>query len=253
VTQPLVIRGLEFGGSQPRFCIPLVAQTLEQLLAQARIAHGLNADIVEWRADSYDAIAVDSVVNAAQELRSVLDQQPIIFTLRTASEGGAKVISQGLRAQCFESVLQSNAIDIVDVELNNEARFVENIVQTAHRRGTYVMLSFHDFEMTPSNDALLGQISLMVGQEADIAKIACMPREPEDVLRLLQVTLSARRNFPDLPLCTTSMGSLGSVSRVAGFLFGSDMAFAVGQEKSASGQIPIEEARAITALLLRNL
>jgi 3-dehydroquinate dehydratase-1 len=78
-----------------------------------------------------------------------------------------------------------------------------------------------------------------------------MPRCEEDVLRLLDVTLRARREFPDLPLCTMSMGRLGSVTRVAGFLYGSDMAFAVGKEASAPGQIPIADARRMTDLLLR--
>jgi 3-dehydroquinate dehydratase-1 len=48
-----------------------------------------------------------------------------------------------------------------------------------------------------------------------------------------------------------SMGALGSVTRVAGFLYGSDMAFAVGKVASAPGQIPIEDARRSTELLLR--
>jgi 3-dehydroquinate dehydratase-1 len=48
-----------------------------------------------------------------------------------------------------------------------------------------------------------------------------------------------------------SMGKLGTVSRVAGFLYGSDMAFAVGKEASAPGQIPIDDARRISDLLLR--
>ncbi|MBI4472468.1 MAG: type I 3-dehydroquinate dehydratase, partial [Acidobacteria bacterium] len=50
IPQPLVIRDTPFGGPRPIFCIPLVAKDLEQLLAQARTAHDLNADVVEWRA-----------------------------------------------------------------------------------------------------------------------------------------------------------------------------------------------------------
>jgi len=86
---------------------------------------------------------------------------------------------------------------------------------------------------------------------ASIAKVAVMPRSEEDVLRLLDVTIGARREFPDLPLCTMSMGRLGSITRVAGFLYGSDMAFAVGKEASAPGQIPIEDARRMAEHLLR--
>lgn len=91
----------------------------------------------------------------------------------------------------------------------------------------------------------------MIQQGADIAKIACMPQVPNDVLRLLRVTLTTRERFPHVPLCTMSMGSLGCLTRVAGFLYGSDIAFAVGREISAPGQIPLAEARSITNSLLR--
>jgi 3-dehydroquinate dehydratase-1 len=109
----------------------------------------------------------------------------------------------------------------------------------------------HDFNATPPSHELLDLIRSMRARGADIAKIATMPKTPDDVMRLLQVTIAARREFPDLPLATMSMGGLGSVTRVAGFLYGCDMAFAVGKTPSAPGQIPIEEARKITDLLLR--
>jgi 3-dehydroquinate dehydratase-1 len=109
----------------------------------------------------------------------------------------------------------------------------------------------HDFAQTPANDVLSGQIRAMRDLGADIAKLAVMPRTEDDVLRLLDVTICARREFPDLPLCTMSMGRLGSLTRVAGFLYGSDFAFAVGKEASAPGQIPIDDARRMTDLLLR--
>src|SRR4029450_6364670 len=101
------------------------------------------------------------------------------------------------------------------------------------------------------NDLLLAKVGEMQELGADIAKIAVMPQKPEDVLRLLHVTVLARRQFPRLPLVTMSMGALGSITRVAGFLYGSDMAFAVGKAASAPGQIPIEDARRTTELLLR--
>jgi 3-dehydroquinate dehydratase-1 len=150
-------------------------------------------------------------------------------------------------------VLRSEAIDLVDVELCNGSTILEPLVGTAHNYGKKVILSVHDFQATPPNEELFGNISAMVQRGADIAKIACMPREPGDVLRLLQVTLTARQAFPSVPLCMTSMSGLGLLSRVAGFLYGSDMAFAAGAASSAPGQIAIGEARALTETLLRNV
>lgn len=50
-----------------------------------------------------------------------------------------------------------------------------------------------------------------------------MPQSMEDVLTLLAATLLARREFPETPLVTMSMGSLGSITRNAGLLFGLDL------------------------------
>jgi 3-dehydroquinate dehydratase-1 len=228
-----------------------VARDLNQLLSQANVAQQLGADVVEWRADSYGDLGVESVAEAVRHLRLVLDREPIVFTLRIASEGGANPISQDVRTQCIDTVLRSRLVDLVDIELCNGPRILQRIIETAHEHAARVIVSFHDFHATPSDEILFDKVAAMISQGADIAKIACMPLEPGDVLRLLQVTLSARKAFPAIPLCTMSMGSLGSLSRVAGFLYGSDMAFAVGQEVSAPGQIPLGEARTMTETLLR--
>lgn len=251
-TAPLIIRGSEFGGPRPLFCVPLVAADLDQLLLQAGAARSLSPDIIEWRVDSYEDLSAESVGEAMRALRSVLLQEPIIFTLRIKEEGGAKQLAPEVRSCVIRSALYSGLIDIVDVELRNGPQFNAPVMSAAREHGTKVILSFHDFETTPSNETLLQKISEMARQGADIAKTACMPREPGDVLRLLQVTLTARGMFPNLPLITMSMGRLGMISRVAGFLYGCDMSFAVGKEISAPGQIPIGEARAMTDAVLRH-
>ena len=251
VYPPLRVRGAEFGGPKPLFCVPLVAKNQEALLAQAEVARRVQPDVVEWRSDSFDGLSAANVVEVARKLRSVLDSEPIIFTLRSSVEGGAKEIGQEARAACIGAVLQSGLIDLVDVELCNGAEFLAPLLKTAHEHGARVILSFHNFKATPEKEVLAGKITEMVDMGADIAKIACMPENPGDVLRLLQVTWEAREMFPAVPLCTMSMGAMGSLSRVAGFLYGSDMAFAVGQEVSAPGQIPLADARVITEALLR--
>jgi 3-dehydroquinate dehydratase-1 len=221
-------------------------------LAQARTAHDLQADVVEWRADSYGELSVNGLVEAARALRLALKREPILFTLRISTEGGMQEMPQDLRLACIDTVLRSDFVDLIDIELCNGPEVLQLIIKTARDRHKRVIASFHDFQGTPPNEMLLEKISTMIVQGADVAKIACMPREAGDVLRLLQVTLSARQLFPAVPLCTISMGSLGFLSRVAGFLCGSDMTFAVGTTSSAPGQIAIGEARSITESLLRN-
>src|SRR5215472_410979 len=119
VKPPFLVRDTEFGGPKPLFCIPLVATDLKQLLMQAQTARDLKADLVEWRADSYGQQEKNSFLEAAQRLRSVLEREPILFTLRISSEGGLQQIPQGLRIACIDAVLRSGFVDLVDLELCN--------------------------------------------------------------------------------------------------------------------------------------
>ena len=247
LTPPFLVRGIEYGGPKPLFCVPLTATNLEGLLNQTRIAHDLAPDLVEWRADFYQDL--DRIIESLQQVRSVLANEPVLFTLRIREEGGAQEIPRDFRRKCIEAVASSGAADMIDVELCNGAPFLKTVLGAARARGVRTIVSFHDFDQTPAKQELLRKIEKMNRHGADVAKIAVMPREPEDVLQLLETTLEARKRFPQLGLSTTSMGRTGVLSRVAGFLFGSDMAYAAGCESSAPGQIPIAEARAITERL----
>jgi 3-dehydroquinate dehydratase I len=252
VDSPLRIRNIQLGGEQPLFCIPLVARTEDELLAQANSAHAYRPELVEWRADFLEELSESEVDHLAFALRAALPNEAIIFTLRIKNEGGAQDISQPIRRALIEAALRTKCIDIVDLELANGAEFLCPLIGTANEVCVKVILAFHDFQQTSSSEDLLRKIATMRDQGADIAKIAVMPTCPEDVVRLLQMSITARRRHSNLPLAIMSMGALGSISRVAGFLYGSDMAFAVGEKASAPGQIPISDARALTEMLLRH-
>ena len=251
IQSPVRVRNLEFGGEKPLFCVPIVPRDPTELVAQGEVAHKLRPELIEWRADFFLTPTVSSLVEAARLIRNTAPTEPIIFTLRAKNEGGAQEIPQPDRRVLIEALLRSSLIDIVDLELSNDDDFLQHLMQVARQCGIPVILAFHDFQRTLENDVLLSKIESMRSHGASIAKIAVMPQTPEDVLRLLQVTACARRLHPNLPLITMSMGALGSVTRVAGFLFGSDMSFALGQSGSAPGQIPMEDARKITEMLLR--
>jgi 3-dehydroquinate dehydratase I len=248
---PIRIRGLELGGPRPLFCVPLVAANHADLVAQAQSARRLRPDLVEWRADFSEDATPEALVQAAGRLRAALADEAVIFTFRAHAEGGAREIPEPARGAAIEAVLRSGCVDLVDLELASQPEFLDPLLAVAREQCVRVILAFHDFQATPPTEELLTKIAAMRARGADVAKIAVMPQTQEDVLRLFEVTVAARKRFPALPLATMSMGALGSITRVAGFLYGSDMAFAVAQEASAPGQIPLEDARRMADLLLR--
>ena len=111
-----------------------------------------------------------------------------------------------------------------------------------------LILSYHNFQATPDAAALLATFAEAERCGADIAKVAVMPRSPEDVLTLMGATWRASETL-GIPLIGMSMGPLGAVSRMASGVFGSALTFAVGESSSAPGQIPIEALRAVLETL----
>lgn len=250
VESPLRIRGLEYGGAKPLFCIPIVPADLSALTEQAAIAHSLKPDLVEWRADFFKDATTEDLLSAARTLRDALPEEAIIFTFRWKAEGGMRDLPQPERQAMIAAILQSGCVDIVDLELASPPDLLNALLPIAKAAGVKVILAMHDFQKTPPTEELLAKVTAMEATGADIAKLAVMPQTPDDVLRVFQVISTARQKYPRLPLAIMSMGALGSITRVAGFLYGSDMAFAVGKEASAPGQIPIADARQMTGLLL---
>ena len=84
--------------------------------------------------------------------------------------------------------------------------------------------------------AMLEYMTTLAPPQRAIAKLAVMPKCPEDVLALLSASLDAKRRF-EHPLMTIAMGRLGRVSRLAGEVFGSDASFATVGPQSAPGQL----------------
>lgn len=75
-----------------------------------------------------------------------------------------------------------------------------------------------------------------------------MPTNERDVLELLAATSRAREAL-DIPLISMSMGGVGSLSRIMGWVYGSAATFAVGKSSSAPGQVAIEDLRTALSIV----
>jgi len=83
---------------------------------------------------------------------------------------------------------------------------------------------------------------------ADVAKVAVMPVNLDDVLTLLIATREASKNL-SIPFISLSMGPYGALTRLFGWVFGSSLTFAVGAARSAPGQVPIEDLNTVLAIV----
>ncbi len=244
--EAITVKGKEIGGLQPLICVPLVARNEQQLLEQARKNVALNPDLIEWRADAYQEIQSRAKLERALGLLSnTLGEIPLLFTCRIFEEGGMAEIPSETRLSIYDTALDTGVPQLVDVELVTGGTGLERIIGRAREKRIAVIVSYHDFQKTPSVVELKERITAAGSTGADIVKVAVMPRNHGDVLNLLHATWESRAGGFTKPIITMAMGKIGMITRVAGWLFGSDITFAVGEQASAPGQIPIQHLRQV--------
>ena len=152
--------------------------------------------------------------------------------------------------QLYVDVCASRLVDLIDYETVNAAEDFRRLRAASRKNGIALIGSYHNFEATPDATTLAAKFELAHRLEADIAKVAVMPKGPPDVLTLLGATYAASQSLP-IPLISMSMGPLGSVTRMIGGVFGSSLSFAVGEGSSAPGQMPIADLDAVYKVIRR--
>jgi 3-dehydroquinate dehydratase-1 len=126
----------------------------------------------------------------------------------------------------------------VDIEIEAGAAYKKEIMQTARLRECQVILSYHNFENTPSKKQLGTIIEQCFSQGADIAKIACRVHSETDSARILSLY-----DYPGQlhkgKITAIGMGEKGKITRLAAPLLGAPFTYAsqsTGKE-TAPGQL----------------
>jgi len=251
--KPLCVNGSPIAnGRLPVVCTPLVARTADAILAELATVMQASPDMIEWRVDHFGGIAdAAAVVELARRIEAGANGTPIIFTRRSEREGGAPTsLADAQAIALYEAVCAARCVEFVDWELSNGAASVARVRAAARANGVALIASYHNFRDTPERGVLVEKFAQAAREGADVAKVAVMPNDAGDVLSLLDATWQASRAL-DIPLISMSMGPLGALSRIAGFMYGSALTFAVGAASSAPGQLGIDELRAALGVLHR--
>ena len=184
-----------------------------------------------------------------KDLNPALGDVPILFTFRTAKEGGEKAIDMDAYKELNIKAAQTGLVDLIDVEVFSGDDVVTEIIEAAHAAGVKVVASNHDFDKTPDKDDIVGRLRKMQALNADIPKIAVMPQSKKDVLTLLAATEEMATEYADRPIITMSMKGTGVISRLSGEVFGSALTFGAAKKASAPGQMGVNELNTVLQLL----
>ncbi|MCQ1531524.1 type I 3-dehydroquinate dehydratase [Lutispora saccharofermentans] len=251
--KPIALKNKVLGGDKPLICIPLTSVGETDLMSEIDEVISLSPDMIEWRADYFEKYMDHSkVYNILRCLRAKAGEIPAIFTCRSHSEGGFRRIEDEIRAELYKNAILSGCIDVIDVELSFGRDNIEPIKALAVKTGVKLILSYHNFAETPSEEFMIDKIKEEIDSGGDIGKIAVMAKEQGDVLQLFNATHKARKEISS-PVIAISMGPAGTLARLAGWMFGSDMTFASGVNASAPGQMPIGEMRKFIDALMKRL
>lgn len=252
--QTVTVKDVTLGEGAVKVIVPITGTTTELLVEQAARLAEHDLDLVEWRVDHFEQVSdTGQVLDAARRIADALGGKPVLFTFRTAAEGGLQAITPEDYAELNIAVARSGLIDLVDVELYLDREQGDRVIAAAHEAGVKVVVSNHDFEATPPREEIVARLRAMQDRGADIPKIALMPKNPGDVLTLLAATYEMATRHADRPILTMAMAGPGVISRMAGEVFGSCATFAMVGQASAPGQVPVEELQPVLRLLHENL
>jgi 3-dehydroquinate dehydratase-1 len=197
------------------------------------------ADLFEIRLDYLE----ETDIKELKKLKKITSK-PFIFTNRKKEEGGR---FKGTEAQRTDILLK--ALDVspeyIDIELDTTEDLRDNIIKIAKNKGIKVIVSFHDFEKTPSFTDLEEKLIKINFSQCDLAKIVATPKTKDDVKLLLNLYCLTEKN--KINLIAFSMGEMGKISRVACLALGAPFTYTApsGSRKTAPGQIPIKKMKKI--------
>ena len=134
----------------------------------------------------------------------------------------------------------------VDINVFSYIGLKEEDKAVLRRKKTKVILSFHDYQKTPSTDALVKVYKEAVAAGADIVKIVTNADSVEDALRVLALYRMQREGKlgrKKVPLVAFAMGEKGRFSRLEALHLGSPFVYCALKKKYivAPGMFLMEE------------
>jgi len=216
-------------GKVPKVVVALDDENLRENLERAR---ELKVDLIEARLDLLKEISRET-------FKSFLDAVAdfgfySISTIRPVWEGGKFKGSEEERLELFKLVISHPATGAVDIEL--KAKILPYIKEMVKKERKVLIVSYHDFERTPSKAEIENILCRAKETGADIVKVAFAGKDVSDATKVCCVL----EKF-DHPKIFMVMGEVGKFTRVVGFSFGSLLTYTFFGKPVAPGQIEAEK------------
>ncbi|KAF4446314.1 3-phosphoshikimate 1-carboxyvinyltransferase [Fusarium austroafricanum] len=205
----------------------------------------VGSDAVELRVDLLQDRSIDSVTRQISALRASA-KRPIVFTLRTESQGGKfpdEAYEEGL--ELYRLALRMG-LEYIDVEMTLPDHIIQTVTES--RGYSRIIASHHDPKGTMSwKNASWIQFYNRALQYGDIIKLVGVARTPEDNFDLAKFKARMQES-QKTPMIAMNMGKAGKLSRVLN-RFLTPVSHPALPFKAAPGQMSAAEIRRGLSLL----
>jgi 3-dehydroquinate dehydratase-1 len=209
---------------QPNYCLPIIAQGKKEILTTIRQNQSAYSFFEVWLDYASD---IDDTF--FRELERRWAGKIILLFRRKQLEPIHTPLEERLR---ILRLLDASSV-YVDLDIAHQTRELEY----AKKANIQTIVSYHDYQKTPSADELHERIKVMRAFNPSILKIATFCNHEEDALRLLEIQLELKEMKQRHVVL--GMGHFGNVTRIFGTLWGNELIFAPIDVKtqSAPGQL----------------
>ncbi len=159
-------------------------------------------------------------------------EKPIIVTYRYGE------IDDTIRISELKNAILLGA-NYVDIEIDAKESFVSEMMNFAKENNCKTVLSFHDFNKTPTKKILNKIIEDAKKLKSDYVKVAAMANSKSDVARVLSLYENNEN------LLAFNMGKKGKISRLSSLFLGAEFTYAAlsNENTTASGQFTYKELK----------
>jgi 3-dehydroquinate dehydratase type I len=166
-----------------------------------------------------------------------------IPTIATCREGK---LSASERLQQLQFAIRHGA-SYVDIEVESDKTYREALAGLARECGCKIIISYHNFEQTPSLPEMRKTIARCRGMNADVVKLVTTARTVHDSARVLSL-YEGENN-----LVAFAMGNAGAATRLACLYLGAPFTYASPASglEVAPGQITAEDMNVMAQTLNR--
>lgn len=212
--------------SDKNICVSIANKTFAECIEIAK-----NAKFVELRLDL---------------LNLNLDELKQLFSLDTKY-----VITNRLgdyineQASAFLMNIIDLGVDFIDIEIEEDNEYVSDLIKYSKNTNCKVILSYHNFERTPSKEEMQNIIDSAKEQNSDYVKIAVQATTKTDVARILSLYENNDK------LIAFGMGEIGRISRVVSLYLGAEFTYVATDKESttALGQLTSKEMNDIFKII----